>query len=312
MPLFITRPKRPNECKHKKAATAFSTPSLTSALAAGSNLPASKNVELHDFIRLSKNERVVAPLGTKQPHPTPAPRATIPQTKRPPHPAPQRQPAPMQNFPPATPQKEPIPSSPQTAVEHFRRVNKGLPDGVMYEPLDKETLELLKSQAQPKEVAPPKELPVPAPLNSLPPVPPPADTPPPAATIAPADIADVLEMLAQDERNAFIFYSHFAKIGHKKNLSTLAQDSEMRMNNYIQILKSGFNRDFTPKETDINVNLSLVHAINLAITEEHKGLTKLSGLLDKTTDTSLEKRIQGALQKKIISQQVLFTCVILP
>ena len=37
------------------------------------------------------------------------------------------------------------PHSPQSAVEQFRRINKSLPDGVMYEPLDDETMQLLKN-----------------------------------------------------------------------------------------------------------------------------------------------------------------------
>jgi len=42
------------------------------------------------------------------------------------------------------PNTPPQPPSPEQAAQHFRRTNRGLPDGVRYEPLDDDTMRLLR------------------------------------------------------------------------------------------------------------------------------------------------------------------------
>ena len=288
--------------------------------------PPQPKPEIHDF--LGKGERIVTPLT--------APLATKPQPNRPPAQNPLAQ-SPLQQhlpqhrqqqrFPQRLPQPQqphhapqqqtPLSSgmhgrtvlpqqndepTPENAADHFRRVNKSLPDGVMYEPLDKDILRLLKENAQaaaaPAPVAPPPQ------TTSEPSV-----SPPPAPSTIPAEIATILESLAQNERNAQIFYSHIAQTapeeGQKKSLTVLAKGCEARLLNYTLMLNTSFSREFKPKETEINVKIAFTDAISLAITEENKALTTLSDLLDQVAETSLEKQILRLLNKKIIAQQTL-------
>lgn len=120
-----------------------------------------------------------------------------------------------------------------------------------------------------------------------------------------------MESLAQDERNAHMFYSHFAENTEnesiKKSLSAMAKDSEARLNQYLSLIAKHFNRAYTPKETKVNTSIPTVKAINLALTEENKSLITLSGLLDQLANTELEKIIQRIISKKIISHQLLIT-----
>ncbi|MCL2378232.1 MAG: hypothetical protein FWC77_03805 [Defluviitaleaceae bacterium] len=68
------------------------------------------------------------------------------------HPRHSNAPTPMpQHAPPGAPSRpraqaglQPQPPSPEQAVQQFQRANKGLPDGVRYEPLDENTMRLLR------------------------------------------------------------------------------------------------------------------------------------------------------------------------
>jgi len=90
-----------------------------------------------------------------------APQATRPQQVRPQQPL-QQMPYPQQNFQQNVqypqqnvqhPQQNAQPLPPQQAADQFRRVNKSLPDGVRYEPLDDETMRLLRDNGHLPDVA---------------------------------------------------------------------------------------------------------------------------------------------------------------
>ncbi|MCL2187987.1 MAG: hypothetical protein FWB87_04405 [Defluviitaleaceae bacterium] len=91
------------------------------------------------------------PLETEPPRPTARARTVSPLPQRPIITNTLGQSVPQQHMlpnamprPPVTQPAMPTPTAPETAVAQFQRVNKSLPDGVRYEPLDEETLRLLR------------------------------------------------------------------------------------------------------------------------------------------------------------------------
>jgi len=202
--------------------------------------------------------------------------------------------------------------TPENAAEHFRRVNKSLPDGVMYEPLDEDIIRLLKENGHLSKSQPPQQNTAPPQQPVLPTqqtAPPPATSTPPPATHHPEKITTALQKLTQDEQNAHIFYSGVAQNaptdGIKKALTDMAGDCRTRLAQYIQILQTQFNITFIPEIKDINTAIPFEKAISLAITEESKALTNLGELLDYAEDTSLERQIQRILSKKVVAHQIL-------
>ncbi|MCL2841382.1 MAG: hypothetical protein FWE05_11495 [Defluviitaleaceae bacterium] len=231
------------------------------------------------------------------PQKSPAP----PTTRTPMIPQPQQKP-PVQPQP--QPQNQPMPVPPEAAAAEFRRVNKALPDGVRYEPLDDETMRLLQDNGHiPKN--PITTSSQPAPVDKLP------EKLENTSVIFPESLCNILENLSQDERNAHIFYTHFAESSEhepiKKALATLAKDSEQRQNQYISLISTHFNHNHTPKEIKINTNIPIADAITLALTEENKSLVTLGNLLDQVVNTDLEQIIQRIINKKIIAHQILMT-----
>ena len=155
------------------------------------------------------------------------------------------------------------PVTPEDAVQFFRKANKGLPDGVRYEPLDDTTMRLLREnghlppapdvpQGAGQQVQTPPQLqpqsPVSMPgaaarppsLPQMPPGPMPATpwsapqnpgtilgaSPPPSPAVTPESqhIVKMMEGLIQDERNAHIFYSNLAKIAPERSMELSLSD----------------------------------------------------------------------------------------
>jgi len=116
--------------------------------------------------------------------------------------------------------------------------------------------------------------------------------------------------LAQDERNAHIFYTHFSThsqdINAKGVLATLAKDSQTRLEQYTTLLSQHFDCEFTPNDTNINTSIPLADAITLALTEESKALITLGNLLE-AADYSIEKILERVISRKIVGQQLLLT-----
>jgi len=216
----------------------------------------------------------------------------------------QHLPQPSQSIQPL--QMPSAPPSPQTAADHFRNINKNLPDGVMYEPLDDDIMRLLKENGHIKTEpsVPSVEQTAPSPALSSTPQ-------PPTTNVELNAIISTLINLAQDEQNANIFYSGMARSAPtdeiKKTLHNLATGCETRREKYTQILKANFNQDFTPEAKIINTALPFNSAISLAISEENKALTTLGNLLDQVQDTSLEQQIERIISKKVIAHQILLS-----
>jgi len=250
------------------------------------------------------------------------------QHQQPPTPMPQPQPKPLQaNIPQA--------STPEVAAEQFRRINKTLPDGVMYEPLDEDTMRLLKTTAQKQPPQSSPSLPH-APENTAEQFRRINKTLPDGVMYEPLDegtmhalkpstpqsssstteISNTLQRLAQDEHNAHIFYTRIAQNAPsnetKQSLIALANGCESRRSKYIQILSAQFNLTFAPAQKEINTKIPYSNAIQLAINEENKTLTTLTNLIDQIEGTPLEMQIQRMISKKILAHQILLSTTTTP
>jgi len=263
---------------------------------------------IHDFFRFYPLEVDKPTHGTKPVAPLPHSRGnpTRPQQQM----SQQRQMPQQQRQMPTRPQHTPQPPTqpvqnlqptPELAAEQFRRVNKNLPDGVMYEPIDDDIMRLLKENGHIKN-APAQGTPQPI-ASAAPSVAPATPLAPMPASPSLSKITTTLESLAQDEHNAKIFYTNLS-------LSNLANACEVRLNQYVQILKSHFDRDFTPQDKELHTNIPFAEAITLAITEENKALVTLGGLLDQVEGTIVERLIERVINKKLIGHQLLMSHVV--
>jgi hypothetical protein len=264
--------------------------------------------------------------------PPPMNSAMIPQMPPPNRVPPHRMP-PMQMQP--SPPSQSMQPSPENAAEQFRRVNKTLPDGVRYEPLDDETMRILQQknpnfaekmqqqQSQPPPHPPSSHQPQTSQQpfgESTPMIPsmpaPPAKSPmiptPQVVSAAPVvsddvlskDAAEILQELAQGECNACAFYSHFAK--KEESFHMLAKDSKARLEQYVALLKQHFGKVFACEEAaDIKTDMEISEAVALAISEENKGLIALGNFLELAADSSAEKIAARIINKKIIGHQLL-------
>jgi rubrerythrin len=205
---------------------------------------------------------------------------------------------------------------PERAAEQFTRINKGLPDGVHYEPLDEQTLRLLRENGHLPALPPPPPPPqnktqasppqVPSiPVQPMPPQPVPA---PPASQ---PEAKKIIEGLLQNRRNALIFYNHRATtdIGNeaKDIFSNLSRECKAQMEQYDSILARYFNHSFTPHESAIDTSADYKKAVALALAEENKMIHTLSNLLYILQDTEAERSFQRIINKKIAGYNQLLT-----
>ncbi|MCL2570957.1 MAG: hypothetical protein FWE11_01010 [Defluviitaleaceae bacterium] len=222
-------------------------------------------------------------------------------------------------------------SSPEHAVNRFRRANHGLPDGVRYEPLDDATMQLLRDNGHLPEL-PEAKSPAPQPSIASNPVIPPsapiiaptasASATPPPTPVTPMfqtplqppltepepnrqNIINIIQGLIQDERNAQVFYGHLttqaASHTIQSTLSEIAKDCHRNSQQLSHILTTQHNSDFTPVEAKINTGLEIKEALALALEEEGKSLRVLSYLLEDVGSTSSEKIIQQIINKKTLN-----------
>ncbi|MCL1787789.1 MAG: hypothetical protein FWG38_07355 [Defluviitaleaceae bacterium] len=226
----------------------------------------------------------------------------------------QMQPPAMSGTP--APAGPPMPPTPYNAAAQFRRVNQGLPDGVMYEPLDDETMRILKAM-QPT-IKPPAQASIPETMPETMPETPQENThekTPTQTTSQPARpeaMASAIKSLAQDEHNAHIFYNRIAENAKndtiKNSLAQLAGECEARRKNYTHMLTKHFDTDFAPQAKEINTELPFADAILLAIYEENKALWTLYDLLEQAQDTAMAKLIERIIGKKMAAAQTLIYC----
>lgn len=231
---------------------------------------------------------------------------------------------------PSAPLAPPEPLAPQVAAQRFQQVNKGLPDGVKFEPMDEETKTALKmlgmTPSQPATATP--EAPAPA-------TPAPAE---PVQTTGPQQMQQVqqtqqmqqtqqlqqphqlqqaqqvqasptpqassqsvtlLEKLIQDERNASIYYQHLSTIAPTDTAKTALQDivkeCEGRLSSFHGILKDSYNREFEPKNTAINTSTGFSQGVGVAVSEERKILEAMADLIGQLN-------VPGASQVSQVSQ----------
>ncbi|MCL2421652.1 MAG: hypothetical protein FWD03_07335 [Defluviitaleaceae bacterium] len=265
--------------------------------------------------QLPMNQHMMPP--REQPMP---PQMVQPQTMMP------QVPQPMQSAP-AQPDSQPLP--PQTAAERFRQVNRGLPDGVTFEPLDEETKAALQKlgmapsqspQTPSSPPSPPQTPPVPATPSSMPfpsgPIPPmpmtatPITPKPETSNIqeTPAmsspESAALLEQIIQDERNASIFYQHLSGISpsgeFQESLQGIARDCESHTTQLRQLLQKTHGRPFEPKNTPINTTVGFAQGVQMAVNEERKVLDTMAKLIDQLADSSDKYAVQNLLNKRMI------------
>ncbi|MCL2286080.1 MAG: ferritin-like domain-containing protein [Firmicutes bacterium] len=252
---------------------------------------------LLNFYPLQPDEQQKQPnerRGAKPVNPLPLPKSN-PLTTRRQNPLQQ----PLQN-PPMRPYVPQLPQpTAEDAAEQFRRINRNLPDGVVYEPIDEETMRILKAAkpATAPKAAPQKQQAV--------------QPPSPTAPTISSEIAKTIKKLAQDEHNAQIFYTDISFNAPseeiKQSLTEMAKDCKLRHKKYTQLLKSHFDTDFVPAVKKLNTSLSFPNAIYLAISEENKALVTLGSLLDQVEGTTIERQIERIISKKILGHQLLLS-----
>jgi hypothetical protein len=163
---------------------------------------------------------------------------------------------------------------------HFQSVNRSLPDGVKYEPIDKETLKMLQDM---HGSGAPQQAP---------------------AASGGADISGQLQSLAQDERNAHIFYTYFAqKAGApviKDAFAAAAQGAQDRMQDLAALLAQFYGKTFTPADATIQLEISEGQAIALACAEELKTMRALAKLQRESARAQAEPGLARILAAKVL------------
>jgi hypothetical protein len=158
--------------------------------------------------------------------------------------------------PPMIPQPQASEQNPASAAEQFQRVNKNLPDGVRYEPLDDETLKILREK---KPSAPSIE---------------------PEKT--PDETIEILKNLAQYEHNNFIFY----KNSENETFAPLEKISQEIFEIYASLLPP----DFAPQQPEE------IPDVSKGLTELEKLLEAVENTPhEKTIQRALRKKIISRL-----------------
>ncbi|MCL2372080.1 MAG: hypothetical protein FWC78_01585 [Defluviitaleaceae bacterium] len=227
---------------------------------------------------------------------------------------------PQATKPPSRPPQAPI--TPEKAADTFRRFNKTLPDGVRYEPLDEETMRLLKANGHLPEAA--AETKQPATQQASPPdtsqtqpakstsfnLPEVEAAEPPILGGIPPEAAKTLQNLAQDEFNAKKFYSCLAASiqaeGVKPGIEAMAAGSGNRWQQYVGLLEAHCDKAFTPAQQEIKTGLDFADSLDLALQEENAALKTLSELLDNVAETKLAAPVQRIINNKMVGYNQLF------
>ena len=211
---------------------------------------------------------------------------------------------------PIAPPAKAAESSPADAAAHFRNINKGLPDGVQFEPLDPETKALLESLGKlPPEPQKPTASPPVAPVAPAAPVAPvapatPTESAESAAPVAPVESAALLERLIQDERNAALYYQYLSGIAtspeHQSTLREMADECEARRSRYHGLMESLHGRAYEPKNTPVNTGIGFNKGMEMAVEEENKMLGVMAQLLDSLAADPAAFALQNLIAKRLI------------
>ena len=203
----------------------------------------------------------------------------------------------MQNTVQATPSApaptQVQPQTPEVAANHIRQVNRGLPDGVRYEPIDEETKAALEKiqNMQNTQAATTEE-----------------STPTPKAIFPTEDIVpqntpvanlDLLKRLVQDEQNAFQYYQYLSEIAPSEDLQKKLQEISNSCNNRRNTYQQMLQNDFDAKEIQINDTIQFAQGMAIALREETKILDNMAKLIEQSGNDS---NLQNMLNKRLIQQ----------
>jgi len=196
--------------------------------------------------------------------------------------------------PPQAPQQPPPPQmqarTPESAAGQIQQANRGLPDGVRYEPIDEETkaalqkIQAMQNAAQEEETPPVPETPTPE--IAVTPTTPSSDT-------------DLLKRLAQDEQNAFQYYQYLSQIAPNEDMQKKLQEISQSCNSRQNIFKQMLQDDFDVKEIRINDSIQFTQGMAIAIREETKILDNMARLIEQSKGDS---NLQNMLNKRLIQQ----------
>ncbi|MCL2364036.1 MAG: hypothetical protein FWC71_05175 [Defluviitaleaceae bacterium] len=236
--------------------------------------------------------------------------------------APTHAPAPMQAAAPPA-----VPMGREQAAEQFNRVNKSLPDGVHYEPLDEQTLKLLRDNGHLPPLPGPGDAPAPprpaealmrndnADSHLMPdPAPMPQTRHAEPRHVAPQrqdpphedEPAKKIKQLIQDSHNAFNFYSQLAHTldadgTHEDAVivfQSMADDCAEHVRIYGDIARVRYGVHFIPADVHIKTNLPFDQALKLATREENKMIQTLANVLQEANDITIERELQYIFNKK--------------
>ena len=188
--------------------------------------------------------------------------------------------------PAPTPPVQAPPQTPEVAANHIQQVNRGLPDGVRYEPIDEETKAALQKiqaiQNQNTEETSSEQVEI-------------IPTPDPS----PQENTSLLKRLIQDEQNAYQFYQYLSEIAPledlQKKLQEISRVCHNRRNTYTQMLQDDFNAE----EIQINNTIQFAQGIAIALREETKILDNMAKLIEQSGNDS---NLQNLLNKRLILQ----------
>ncbi|MCL2197851.1 MAG: hypothetical protein FWB80_02905 [Defluviitaleaceae bacterium] len=157
--------------------------------------------------------QTMSPMAQMQPMIPPPPMTSHPMMQQ--MKTPMIPPMPQQMFPQMPPQA----TSPQKAAEQFHQMNKNLPDGVKYEPLDDEIMKILREKSPHfKDLAAP-----------------PSQSPAQPALPLPPEAVEILKGMAQCEKSMYAFFKNFPD---NAELAALAEASEKRLERLDTIINS--------------------------------------------------------------------------
>lgn len=194
-------------------------------------------------------------------------------------------------------------------------MNKPLPDGVRYEPLDAEMIKLINEVKKPGQKPPDQsntlqeETKQDKEINDIVRTAPESVEMPGFPQDSPRTLADKLEDFIQNERNAVLFYNYLSRRttreDYRKALKDIGEESRKRHEACNMIYKNLKGQEYLPKETEINNSVSFNLGISWAITEESRSIRELSRVFEDMEDERSARSISCLIYKKISDLSIL-------
>lgn len=186
---------------------------------------------------------------------------------------------------------------------------QSLPDGVKYEPLDANTMNLIKDlNISPEEqgnTSPPNPT-QPLPNQSQPLLQQPRPSlqqPPVQEQELHESMLQKMERFIQNERNASIFYQHLANSAPREDYSRALDDIRRESFNHSRAYNDLYQKykgeAFLPEEKEIDTRVNFQDGVGWAIAEECKAIRELSGIYEQQEDEKDFRSISSVIYKKI-------------